>query len=813
MYLSATAVLTLMLLAWHFSIQAAAHDAAIFQVRTWLQSMGATAGQVQFRLLRGALTIENINANMHGQPLQIQSILMKGNPASITGDKPLLQQIKITGVRYESQQEAEQWLLHPPQMPPSFARLFRHAKHILITSAEVKNLSQHTHISINQLQVSGAPEKREIFGEGTFQRGEEDAGGSWFMESFIPKNIGLQTGKISAQSPDLTAHMQWSGAWATQNLRFNVQAKDLSQKADMSARFQQQEQQWVGDIETNAWVIQNAQLQSSVTGKLSFVGTPQTWVLNSDKLIWKETVFSEHNIHIEQMTSYDLRINQPQKKVTMKRLDFADASIMINPKQAFISPTWQWDIDSMNVQALYITYGEQDSMLTLPPMNGTASLSQNTLTMDISQLVNDTEFWRIRSQKDNTFHVYTNHIPLVQLRSLLPEPIRSQSFDIQGKTSFALHIAPQQQWKTSGNIKVKGLAFASKKQKFSAKILTLNIKNAAKTGITSSTITANDWVAQFPLTPRQAWSNESHLDTWADIPWAFDSVFLKQGKVVIGTDAHVWLNDVDVSISDWRTKNTASINIAANMGFAPFTADLTLEKQEDQSMPWRNIKLNVEHANMFFLEEWLRISGLPYVGKGHFSLSLKAQGDNETIRGDVDLKFHDLQLLADENTTYLQQTLQVQSLEDMEQYKHLRTTFEGTHDWSILAGKALLAAAKASETSQSSALSTSKVVTEYHLGSLRIQQDMRLSLNERTRLRKLIKSIRKQKYSRIYLVPDIGTSPLTESFRQRITQTQAVIQSFMSKRGISRQKIYLTLPQEIHQSTSDIAAIHISVVK
>ncbi len=810
-YLSTSAVITLLLLAWHFSIQAAAHDTAIAQVRAWLQGMNASASRIQFRLLRGALTIENIHANVHGKPLHIQSILMKGNPASVTSAHPLLQQITVSGIRYDMQQELKPWLVEPVQIPPSFIHIFRHSKQIQISSAHITNLAPNTHIHIRNLNVSGQSNAREILANGTFKHDITHTSGSWVLQSHIPENTGQQTGRISVKSPILAAHMQWSGAWYTQNLRFNVQAEDIPSQSSLSARFQQQDQQWLGDIQANAWLLKTKQFQSLITGQMQFSGTAKTWSLSSDKLLWENTILQQYDTHIKHMTTYGLSIKQPQKHIHIKRMDFSDAHFALHPQQTFAPPIWQWDIDSINVQGLHLAYGEPENILTLPPMNGTASLSENTLTMDISQLVNGTEFWRLRSQKDNIFHIYASHIPLIQLRSLLPEPIRSQSHDIQGSTWLELHVAPTQQWQTSGRVHIDNLAFASKKQKFAAQTLILHIHKANQTGVISASIKANKWVAQFPLTPRQAWSSESHLDDWLQIPWRLDSVLLTQGKIVIGSNTHTWLHHAQISIHNWRSHRESVIHLSADMGMAPLTSRITLQRHKE-AMRWQHITIHIDHANMFFLEEWLRISGLPYASRGHFSLSLTAQRKNQSIHGEVNLKFHNLQLLTDKNTTYLQQILKVQSIDHLLQHQDISTSFAGTGDWSLIAATALLQQVKQQTVTRSKTFKISPT-SEQHLGSLRIQQDMRLSLNERTRLRKLAKLIRQQTYKAIHLVPDIGISTLTEDAKQRIIQTQAVIQAFLNKYGIAHQNIYPILPQNQHRSTNDIAAIHITIIK
>jgi len=80
-------------------------------------------------------------------------------------------------------------------------------------------------------------------------------------------------------------------------------------------------------------------------------------------------------------------------------------------------------------------------------------------------------------------------------------------------------------------------------------------------------------------------------------------------------------------------------------------------------------------------------------------------------------------------------------------------------------------------------------------------------------LRRIIKKVKQHKDAIIAITPDIGTTKLTPEFRQQILATQAVIQSFMNRRGIKRKNIYLILPQEKHQSTRDVSAVHINLIQ
>lgn len=812
MYLSAVAVLTLLLLAWHYSIQAAAHDAAIVQVRTWLQNMNASAGKVQFHLLRGALTIKNINTNIQGSTLSISTLMIQGNPASITSTQPQIQNLQIQGFTWDASPLAEHWQklnINPPQV---LQHLFRYAKRITIKNGQASYQDGDMQISLQSLHVSGSADERKIDGQGTFSH--KDDSGEWHIESFVPANTAQQTGKLIAQGAISNLNLNWAGAWQHENMRVTLNQHDEHNDAQLSVLLQQDKQQWQGDIQAQAWAVQTAQFESLISGAFQWSGTPQAWQLQSKKVLWHELVLLNHQTTAQTMVTHDLNINQAQQSIQVARVDIEDASTTISTARPLFKPSWQWDIANINVQELFITADKNNASINIPPMHGIASIQNNVLTLDISQQVNENEFWRIRSGgsgKNQTLHLSASHVPLKQMRNLLPEPIRSKAYTVNGLLWLKLNTQPHQQWHTTGKAYISDVTLASKNQTFSAQDVELTIQDADITGVKQANLNINAWMMQLPMTPRQAWSTTSHLEAWAKIPWSFDNIHLNQGKVVVGNQNNTWLSQTSIHISDWQRNKPAQFSLKGKMGFSPLSVNMVLQ-QEDNVMQWQNLDLNVQHANLFFLEDWLALSALPYITQGHASLTVKAQQQQGAVQGQVDLKLHHLQLLSEQQPNFLEQTLQLSNLDIAERFQHLQATYQGDASWSELAAQALLQKALA-EPKLNPKNNAAKNDNIQHLGSLRIQQDIRLSLNERTRLRRIIKKVKQHKDAIIAITPDIGTTKLTPEFRQQILATQAVIQSFMNRRGIKRKNIYLILPQEKHQSTRDVSAVHINLIQ
>jgi len=809
MYLAIVAMLTLILLAWHFSIQAAAHDAAISQVRVWLKGMGATAGRVQFRLLRGALTIENINLNIWDAPLTIESLFIKGNPASITTSTPQLQYIRIQNMFYQAPAAQEKWQDISFQLPSTIQTIFRYAKDIDVFNSVFYDLAHYSTLSLEQLQVSGPTTLRKIDGHGTLQYHEEH--GTWQTENYFPAKVSEQSGNFLAVSPNHQAELTWNGSWEKQNMQLAFNHQDTDTNASLGGKLTQYKNEWRGNIQTQAWPIHLPNMESLLSGQMSLSGQPNAWQLKSDKLEWEETLFVSEQSFIQSMTSYGVSMYSHENNIRIQRLDMFDTNIVVSTALPFLKSTWHLDIPSINLHELYTTFEHAENVTSLPPMSGVASIKHGQLTFDISEQEDESQFWRIHGQANKQVTLIANHIPLFHLRNLLPSPLLNQTSSIQGALNLTLQIEPDNHWQTSGAIAVSDLSLSFRNQIFSAGMFEMSILNADETGVHNSTISANNWSIQLPLTPKQAWAEHSHLDSWAQIPWGINHAELTDGKVLIGNIDHLWLTETDMVLNHWHTQATAELALRAKIGLAPFQSRMHFIKNENQFMQWQKLSIAFEGADMFFLEDWLQLSNLPLPSQGHFSLLLSATQNDAAITGDIDLQLQRIHLL-DSGSKHLQQELNYPIEKSPMKFVRIHTPFAGEGDWSSLAGHALLASAKAGLDKQPQNKKADKMIQK-RLGSLRIQQDIRLSLNERTRLRKLIQAFKNKKHFIIELTPDIGTSPLTPKLKKQVIQTQYAIQTFMQERGISRNHIFTILPQPKHHSNSDVGAVHINLVE
>lgn len=773
--------------------------------------MGASAEHIDFRMLRGALTINNIKASYLGGDLVIQQLFIKGNPASITSEQPLLQQVIINHASYNANGLNKTW--QPQQMvfPDALARIFYHAKHVQLIQSDIKHIFGMPKLLIEQLTISGSTHERHITAQGSLG----NTTNTWQMNSVVPTQVQQQTGHITSQYQGITSNIDWTGFWLTKNLKIAVQQQQPNKS--LKLHINQQQTQWDTHFDAHNWDIALAKIQTSITGQGDIIRQGQTWMLDSPKLAFNNLNTQLLSSDIAQATAHNIHVNSSKRQVYAENLLIQDATFSLD---TYSMPQWHhgWQINLANISLidLHPTLLVQHSPISFPALNGYAKVEDNKLEFDVSGQSSDKQFVRLKSNHD-TIRLTAKKVPLRLLRNLLPQPLQEKALTLQGDAQLQLSIQPWQQWQTSGQVHIADMHLASKNQTFKAATFDMYIQHADLQGVHQADISANQWRIQLPLTPRQAWGTSSHLENWARIPWKLQNIRFKHGSINIGGEQQTWFNQANLHITHWQMQHETTLDFQAAFGLSTLKTSMVLQPDAEHMMQWKKLQLSIQHANMFTLAPWLNFSGMPSLDKGQVSITIKANKKPD-IQGQAELLFSHLQCstVSANEDFLLRATGQTgQSIIQRLSQKHqiaYQLNFSGNQEQDLgqLIGQSLLQAtiSKLSNTQNPKPHNTKRK----SLGSIRIHQNESLSHNERTRLRKMIKQAKRIGWH-IELLPDLGTSTLTMQLKTQIYQTQALIKHFMSKRSIKPQNIYLIAAQDKHHSTSSTASIHIHLVK
>ncbi len=779
----------------------------------WMHSLGATAGYVQYHMLRGALVIRHIKASPHGNPLYIQQLFLKGNPQSITSQKPLLHQVSISNATFDAYTLSQSWQNPTLELPLSLANIFSYAKSITLNQSLIQRAANLPDIYIQKLQVSGKAELRKITGEGY----TGTSGNSWSLHSQLPEQRAQQTGELYYQYNNSTNQLNWSGAWKSKNLIVTSQHNDDAEHASLQLTLRQDDQQWSNHFQATSWPVSFADVSASLSGSGTFSGSRLNWTVASDQLNLDKVHFRNNRVHIRQASAEKLHLNTEYKQLTLSHLLLKQPSLTMDiDNDAFSGAGWDININAMDVEDIQTRLIYHDEPIKLPPVSGNAKVTASKLQFALSTPAEQSPVLKVKSNMKSVVRIEGDAIPLVQLRNLLPDPIQQQATSLNGEAAFHLTVLPLRQWQVAGEVTLTDAEIITDTHKFSSPILNMEIIGANSAGIQHALLSADAWKAQFPLTPKHAWSDESYLDLWALVPWRMDTISLNHGSIAIGQDDQVWLHNAGLEISDWQADTPAKLKLTGTFGTAPLSLDMTLHSTLDHEMQWQSLIFKTTHADLFALSDWLQLSELPVVNKGHLSVELEATRKEESTHITSKVTLDHMQLsslkpivtLPDEEPDDFYPSLA--TLLDSKKHVTVDLDLQAQTNWSSAAAKAF--SKKLNQTLNASKTNKQNSLKENHISSLYIHEDMSLSHNERVRLRKVIKQARTQRKSHIELRPDLGTNQLDAEFREDINNTQALIENFFIKYGIKQDRIYLVRPQQKHQSRSSSGAIHIFLV-
>ncbi|GAV19665.1 hypothetical protein MMIC_P0616 [Mariprofundus micogutta] len=96
-YLAAIAVVSLLSVAMHLSIQIRAQEQAENLIHQWGEEAGINIGSVRYHLLRNGLILKNVQLERQRDSLAIAHLFIHANPKLLTGENPKIGQVEIIG--------------------------------------------------------------------------------------------------------------------------------------------------------------------------------------------------------------------------------------------------------------------------------------------------------------------------------------------------------------------------------------------------------------------------------------------------------------------------------------------------------------------------------------------------------------------------------------------------------------------------------------------------------------------------------------------------------------------------------------------
>jgi len=449
---------------------------------------------------------------------------------------------------------------------------------------------------------------------------------------------------------------------------------------------------------------------------------------------------------------------------------------------------------------------------------------ENSRNMPHWQLRGQAEKNRQGQLKSANIRIQGRYIPVARLRPLLPlQDDADRPVKLAGMAEFkATIIVDQDLWQMQGKTSIQDLNLSHGGGVVLADQLRMRFGPVGM-GLERQVIDSIDtqgWqyiAALHPLSLHLA-EHEINDISLNGVPWwvttlrnnhiAITRLNLENGQISVGQQQAVWADQVNIEVANIQSDYWSDMTVTGKVGGSNFNLKGQWQPLSDAQRFRGDVGL--EQAEPFFLYNWMTASGIPRLLRGRVSASLHLEDGQEpdSYQGAVNVQL--LQGLAETGiftsdpllprTGYSTPEL-LQRLEQNPGVIALQYDISGL--WAsqpltlerlgLSMQAAMREAAKSGiwrEEAKAEKISPDTAI----VARIRLHGRERLSLNERSRLSKVIGKLRQQPEIMIYLRPKWTGDELTGDMQKRIRRTQQLIESYMTHRKIDKRRIFPIWP-------------------
>jgi len=858
-YLAVMVMLSLMLMAAHFTVQAYAQKVMQHTVNAWLAPMAGQAAQVRYRLLRGALTIDDMRIGQGQRAIHVSHIYLHASTNAM-----LLKFVRVTRVRLDGMNlsfpraDLIRWLQSTSSnVMTEWLSVMNHVGELILVNGrvrftdeknpwQVRNLSGH--MAVDGFDLNGNSSGGLIRLHGERDHDSFNSAMSWknMATARLVRILGLKTNLHGSSSGLLNWHVDWphrrfgfdgdvqlvdqpghgdmhiQGETGPDNTRVQARCRGVSLAGlgdvlpAVNGRLVQAGM-WSGDVrierqeKNEPWA---AAMSGEVHGLNLVSGDLPAWTIEKMMLNNAVAQWPAHQLNIERVQIHNM-----------------DMALQPGPIQPPASP-WRLQVANLtfgNVRPVIGIHGSPRHLI-LPPLKGSGHMKANGYT-EFNAVSEGEALWHItgKGHFDGLFNanIKAKDVPAVQLRPFLPDfslPGSSGALQLSGNSQFQISLqASHDKLILKGQLALTDLMLSQGGDTFLADTIHIDIQQAGMLEIQRlASIRIDQWRYQAALHPiprtveleavRQTEKQHNKF------PWQVDEITAEHGVISVGSENAVWANHASFSLKNLRAGTWSPLVFNASVG----GGNLRMRGRIDLFSTDTRIKLNarLQDALPFFLNNWLMVSGSPSLIRGRLdgSFHIKPVRGKSTYLGGLNLILHQGQF---EHSAFPQDPMlsltgyNMQTLsERFGRRGRLKIDIPFKGDWRVqpfsiehlgfAALKAVKRQASSAKETQGNVQPASKTVSH-----VRLQHGRAFSHNEHLRLWQVVKVLRKQPKLIVELLPQLGNTPLDESLISRTRHTQAMIEHYMHKRGIAKRRIYPVWPTAEHRH-GDITGIKIT---
>jgi len=879
-YLAGVSVLALLLVAVHFAIQVHAQQEARRMVMQWMQQSGASVGWVRYRLLRSALTLEDVRLLRDGDAVVVMGkVFLHGDLYSLMDASPRVASVEIMDADIRLDVSQARRFLQGETWPGNdvFRQVWASAQSLQLRHGRI-HLQRDDHQAPLLLEqagavVAGASQQRTIRLHALWHgaslkldmrihAAEAQPRLQASLDGWdVPGGDLAEVFGLEAFPGRLTGHLQWhNGGESGYELDGSIRLADadgvvagtvVHGRMDaatwqldtrisnwpvapwrrhapawhghkLAAGVFEGEVTWHGDMRSGAW---SAECASGVFRDIRYQSAvPQ----EADRPGWR----------IGRLQLSGMRLQMPDRHLRIARMTMADTSLYFVPGNA-AGPGEPWEIavEKGAFERLRLSVEVGDSVFQMPPMQGEASWrAGGELVFDMhtgtagGERGHGMAAWRLHGKGMLTaarpasldMQLLAEDVPLVQMRPLIPGLSGRQgtAAALAGLVRLDLAVRIREGvWRLGGQMAAADVRLAYGANEWWAEDVTVDIKQAGMnlSGQLLSRIEVDGWQYMTALRPLAAMSSEAPVETaaspWLDAlrhgRWEAERIRLHDGSISVGRTDAVWMDGVSIDMDGLQRGHKASLQVEGRLDGGSVHISGSVDMRGES--PRIHLKGKVRNALPFFAGDWLSLSGAPRIIRGRlsadFSLTDTSAGGyratamlrlrrpqlesgvfvNDPFLPRVGFGMHEVfARLAGKQDTI---SLNISLSGDWQQTPP---------DWAR-AGEALLVAIRkdAQKPVSPSPLKRPAVIMETQI---RMHDRDPLSHNERARLRRLWRKAIRHKQWAIDMVPQFSQREMDAALIRRVRYTQALIEAFMSERGIGRARLFPVWPVNGHRT-------------
>jgi len=612
--------------------------------------------------------------------------------------------------------------------------------------------------------------------------------------------------------------------------------------------------QWQVDMDADAWPLSpwsgdlprlagRKLTAGEFDGTLHWQGKPGAWMINSERGVLYDVTYAAGQLQawywsriLYEHALFDTALHH----VNIDSAELNDSRLVLDTKSlqadAGVGDHWQINAGQMNINNMTLAVSLPHGRLLLPELNGRSSWPANKLlafdlitASDATQASEPATVWHLKGSAkrgENTaiesdFTVAGRNIALPTLRALLPFSVDAgHGTSLVGSTDLNVNVSIRQgQWQMQGKASARDIKLSHGDSIWSAADVSTDFGPVGM-GLDFQrikAIEASGWHYVTALKPLSATVPDGPQDSVEakQLPWwmmalrenncRIDGLHWQGGRLSVGREDVYWAEDINVDMQGIEPGRWAETRIQGTAGASPFS----LDGEWDLFSAYGRMRgtARMDDALPFFLHDWMRASGMPQLIRGRLSAAISLAStpmpDSWLATVTISLKRGLFELQETPSDPMLARTGHktvelLAGLQNEQMIAGLSYAAEG--GWSVLTLESLgqgLQEALRNAMLEHATRGDSRAVAikPRHLETrVRLRDNKRLSLNERTRLGKVVLKARSNPGMMIDLRPEWAGAMLNAEELERIQQTQQAIERYLTHRNIDSGRIFPLWP-------------------